>query len=251
MKAAFIFLLFGYFITPSAQELVTDRPDQTESSSVVPRGTIQIETGVLLETDQTEVQGREVTSESLRLATTLMRVGLTSFAEFRVASEYERNKIHAAESSGINGVELGMKMKLAGESGWRPETAVMLSAGLPVGNQDLTGNRIVPGFLFAFSHTLTDRIALGYNLGSEYSAIRRWEVIYSTAGGIALTERLGAFLELYGSKIENEAADLLFDAGCTWLLNARTQLDVSFGYAFTESAPDWFINGGFAFRLPK
>ncbi len=41
----FTFILFGEHL--AAQEIVTDRPDQTEASSTVGNGNLQIETGLL------------------------------------------------------------------------------------------------------------------------------------------------------------------------------------------------------------
>ena len=49
-------------------DLVTDRPDQTESATVVPRGLIQVETGYLFARDS-NVDGYEVPG-------TLFRIGL-------------------------------------------------------------------------------------------------------------------------------------------------------------------------------
>ena len=234
-----------------AQDLITDRPDQTESSSVVPKGTVQIETGLFLEKDKMEVSGQDLSAEYLHLATTLFRIGVLNFLELRIGSEYEMDKIEDSEVNGINGLELGTKIRLTDEKGWKPESALILSAGLPVGNKNFTGDRVVPGFLFALSHTLSHRLGFGTNLGGEYREYEIWESIYSVALGIAISDEIGGFVEIYGSKARDEETSALFDTGLTWLLKPNMQLDTSFGYAFTEDAPDWFINGGFTIRLPQ
>ena len=61
-------------------ELVTDRPDQTESAVVVPRGTVQIETGWL----RTEEEDGPVEIETEELLGTLVRVGLSDRVELRL-----------------------------------------------------------------------------------------------------------------------------------------------------------------------
>lgn len=38
--------------TQEEQELITDRPDQTESPSIVPTGSVQLETGILFVQDE-------------------------------------------------------------------------------------------------------------------------------------------------------------------------------------------------------
>ena len=247
----FVSLLAIGTIPIFSQDLITDRPDQTESSSVVPKGTVQIETGLFFEKDNMDVNGHEISAEYLHLATTLFRIGVLDFLELRVASEYETDKIADSEMSGMNGLELGTKIGLTDEKGWKPESALILSAGLPVGNKDLTGDRVVPGFLFALSYTLSDRLGFGTNLGGEYREDEVWENIYSAALGITISEDVGGFVEIYGSKARDEETSVLFDTGLTWLLKPNMQLDTSFGYAFTEDAPDWFINGGFTIRLPQ
>src|SRR5262247_1179263 len=61
-------------------ELVTDRPDFTESSEVVGRGVLQVESGLTLEQPDDSV--RQVTLPQL-----LFRFGLGSRVELRLASD--------------------------------------------------------------------------------------------------------------------------------------------------------------------
>lgn len=48
LKGFFVIVLFGINYTITAQKIITDRPDQTESSSTIPKGSLQIESGMLL-----------------------------------------------------------------------------------------------------------------------------------------------------------------------------------------------------------
>jgi len=69
----------------SVPDLITDRPDQTESSSTVPKNSLQIETGVIYENfsnDNTEFQ-------NLGLGTTLLRYGVWGNFELRLGSYYQ------------------------------------------------------------------------------------------------------------------------------------------------------------------
>ena len=65
-----------------AQTIITDRPDQTESSSTIEAGSIQIETGVLLEETSSSSQ------KSLYAPSTLFRIGLTDKIEFRIVNQF-------------------------------------------------------------------------------------------------------------------------------------------------------------------
>ena len=64
-------MLLTGFGQPSEPELITDRPDQTESSVVVPPGYVQIETGWSLSRDD---EGG-IRSETHQFPGTLFRIG--------------------------------------------------------------------------------------------------------------------------------------------------------------------------------
>lgn len=250
-----LFLIIAASRLIAGEELVTDRPDQTESSSVVPKGSVQIETGAVLEVKDFADTDPEIKLSQYHLATTLIRYGLTDRLELRFGSEFERDKIQVGSresvESGLNGLELAAKLALRDESGFIPEAAVIVSAGLPVGNKDLTGDQVTPGFLLAFSHTLSDKLGLGYNLGGAWDGDQNLETQYRVALGIGLTKSLGGFVEFYGFKPKNVDAQLLFDAGLTYLIFSNLQLDASFGKALTDEAMDWFVSGGVSIRLPE
>ncbi len=72
-------------------ELITDRADQTESSSPVPLKSLQIETGFMLEKDHNE--SRKVKNTTYN--TTLLRYGLLSAFELRLGLAYSDKKITA------------------------------------------------------------------------------------------------------------------------------------------------------------
>jgi hypothetical protein len=63
---------------------VTDRPDQTESSSVVPQWRLQIETGVSHEWVET---GMDEYENNTNYGSTLLRFGLLKFLELRFGTD--------------------------------------------------------------------------------------------------------------------------------------------------------------------
>ena len=74
MKKTIVFnLLLIISLSIEAQTIVTDRPDQTESSLTLGKGELQIESGILFETTKDDYF-----SEELLLApTVLWRYGIT------------------------------------------------------------------------------------------------------------------------------------------------------------------------------
>jgi len=253
----FIFLLItpALYSQTSPYPLVTDRPDHTESSSVVPAGTLQIETGMVYESDRFTSGDFSTSVKSFNMATTLLRYGLTDFFEFRIGSEYllQKTENNAGQETlkGVNGLDLGTKIFLVNEEGYVPETSFILHVNFPVGNDAFHDDKILPTMLFAMSHSLSEKIGLGYNLGGEWTEAEEINYLYSVAIGVELTGKLSGFIESYGASSKDDPSSLIVDTGVTYLVKPTLQLDTSIGYSLSEESPDWFINAGFSWRLPE
>ena len=75
------------------------------------------------------------------------------------------------------------------------------------------------GLRFAVSHTLTDWLSLGYNLGAQWfgeTAIPTY--FYSVSLGAGIADGLGVFIESFGLIPEEGEAEHLPDAGLTYRL---------------------------------
>ena len=243
-------------------ELITDRPDQTEASSTVPAGYVQIETGWIFSRDDEE----GVRQQAHELPGTLVRIGLVDWLEFRAGWRgYRREDIRVgslrADDDGVGDAELGTKIRLRHEKGALPEVALIVGASLPVGSEGFSAERVDPSFRFSLSHTLSERFALGYNLGmlwvSEFDDTGKRTTLsnylYTGTLGIGLTERLGTFVELFGEIPASAVGDPAhsFQNGFTFLVRPNLQLDVAGGVGLTKEAPDWFVGVGVSVRLPE
>ena len=71
-----------------AQQIITDRPDQTEASSTVSKGSLQIESGILLGFNESNSE----IERQILAPTTLFRYGLTKGIEIRVLNQFESVK---------------------------------------------------------------------------------------------------------------------------------------------------------------
>jgi len=251
----FLFITSALYSQTSPYPLVTDRPDHTESSSIVPAGTLQIETGMVYENDEFTSEGLSTSVKSFNMATTLLRYGLTDFFELRIGSEYLLEKTENSTSQetlqGVNGLDLGTKIFLINEKDYVPETSFILHVNFPVGNETFHDDKILPTMLFAMSHSLSEKIGLGYNLGGEWTEAEEINYLYSVAIGVELMGRLSGFIESYGASSKDDPSSLVVDMGITYLVKPTLQLDTSIGYSLTEENPDWFLNAGFSWRLPE
>ena len=229
-------------------ELVTDRPDQTESATVVPRGLLQVETGYLFT--------REGDVDSHAAPGTLFRIGLGGRTELRLG---HAGVMGTEGRRGAGDSELGAKVNLIPQAaGWRPELAILGGLSLPTGHHVFSSGGADPSFLVAFAHELRPRLSLGYNAGAAWNsspdrADRDASVVYSLALGIGLTDRLGAFIEVFGDRQVTGAVATAAsaDAGLTFLVTDILQLDVSVGRALRGPANDVFAGAGLSLRLPR
>jgi hypothetical protein len=234
-------------------ELVTDRPDQTESSGVVPVRHLQIETGFLMSGDRTG----QIELRSFAYNTTLLRYGLLENFELRAGLEYRNEKEKLLDMDEINAVSgfsplyLGFKTRIKEEQGWIPEIAFLGGVSLPfTAQQEFRALHPAAIMRFAFSHTLSERFSLGYNLGAEWEAETGPGYFYTAALGIGLTEKLGMFVEAFGLFATDAENEHLADAGFTWLVLPNLQFDLSGGMGLNEAANDFFISAGLSYRIP-
>ena len=245
-------VLHGQSQTPP---LDTDRPDQTESSSTVPKHFLQIETGFILQNDENDL----MRDRSFAYNTTLLRYGLWDNFELRLGADFLGNNItnkntdYSQNYSGFSPLYAGFKVKVVEEAGLRPEIAFMGALVLPfTASSDYKPSYTAPSLRFAFSHTLSDRLSLGYNLGAEWDGETAFPgYFYSVALGFELVENLGLFIESFGTIPEAGTAQHQFDAGLTYLILPNFQLDISGGIGLNDEAPDNFVSIGLTYRIPR
>jgi hypothetical protein len=247
--------------TPAEPELVTDRPDQTESTAIVPAGRTQIEAGATFVREDED----GVRVELLQAPGTLVRIGLAERVELRLGwdgwleDEITLGDLKARED-GFGDAEVGAKVGLREGAGLSPAIALIAATSVPVGEKPFSSERFDPSFRLSVSHDLAGGIGLGYNAGVEtasepardgdYTTLS--SAIYTLAAGFPAGDRAGIFVELFGDvpmSAEGGPAHS-FDTGVTYLLRPNLQLDLAAGVGLSDDAPDWFAGVGVSVRLP-
>jgi hypothetical protein len=209
------------------QTIITDRPDQTESSSTVPQGTLQLETGVLV-----EFNPDGASSQSRILApSTLFRYGLNKAVEFRLLSQFESIKSPQATKStkGISDLEVGTKIQILRQEGVNTEIALLSHLVIPTGSRGLSRDKYGTINKLSLSHQVSKKASFGYNVGYNYFDFGKGDLTYSAALGVTVNDKVGIYLEPYGELINFDVYEASFDAGFTYLLKDNFQLDFSFG----------------------
>lgn len=225
----YILALWCVFISGQivAQELVTDRPDQTESAVVVPLGSLQIESGLLLE--YSDFEG--VYARSILAPTTLFRLGIFKCLELRFVSQFEsiKEKSSGLSSKGISDLEIGVKVSLLDKKDVNTQIGLVSHMLVPSGSKDLTNDKVGLINKLAISHELNDRVGLGYNVGYNYLGRGSGDFTYSLAMGYSFSSEIGLYVEGFGEIADMDKNFINMDAGITYLLKENFQLDFSFG----------------------
>jgi len=222
----------------------TDRPDQTETPAIVPKGMFQVETGF-------SFQKNDSSSKLNTLPSTLWKYGVNENFELRLITEFITESLNGESTSGLNPILIGCKIKISEEKGFWPKTSfighVLISN---FASSDYKTDYYAPEFRFVMQHTLSEKISFSYNLGAEWDGFSPQPTfIYTIATGYSFTDRLGSYIELFGFAPQKDKANHSFDGGITYLINNNFMLDLSSGIGLTNNAPENYVAIGFSFRI--
>jgi len=221
-----IIFLLCCSITLAAQEIITDRPDQTESSSTIQKGNLQIESGLLLEFLGEDISCSE---RNILAPTTLIRYGLLDFAELRIVSQIESVKNNSTSVTGISDLEIGTKLQLLKKEKSLLEIALLSHIIIPTGSKEVSSNTTGSINKLCVSHRSNTNISIAYNLGYNYFGSGKGNPTYSFVLGSAINDKASVYLEPYGELIEFEDNVININSGITYLMKDNFQLDFSFG----------------------
>ena len=247
------FLLFSQQ-NKNTEPLVTDRPDQTEASSTVGKGTLQIETGGLYES----FEENNTKSINYTYNTTLIRYGILNNLELRLGWDFIEGvtKVNGDKLnnviSGFSPLLLGIKIDLAEEKEGMPEIA-LVGHVFPVftASTDYKPETTGVDFRFSLSHTLSEKSSLGYNLGAQWgNDSPEATFIYTVAYGYSLDNKIGFYAELYGDLPEDNSANHFWNSGFTYLASNDLQFDMYAGTSITKGQ-DLLLGMGLSYRICK
>ena len=205
------------------QTIITDRPDQTESSSAVPKKSLQFETGLLIESTNND--------QKILAPTVLTRYGLTKDIELRLLTQYEMTKIKTnnVNNYGVSDLEVGTKIQLYKKEQSSTEIAFISHLVVPTASNKLSNGKIGTINKLSVSHSISELFGVGYNIGYDYFGTDRGDFTYSFALCFSMTNTFGIYIEPYGKIANFDKHEANFDSGITYLLKDNFQLDLSYG----------------------
>jgi hypothetical protein len=224
----------------SFPELIGDRPDQTESAFIVPKGYFQFEDGFIYENETSNMQ-------NISFSSMLLRYGLFENMELRFANEYNKTKVAGLNDvKGFSPFSVGAKIHVNKEKGWIPQIAFLghiniAKTGVKNYMQDYHSTQMA----LTFNHTMNDSWSIGYSIGVEFPSDVNYSIgTYTLVSGFAITEKVGAFIEVYGDFSKYMNADNKVNAGVTYLLAPSFQVDFAGGFGLSEySAENYYTLG--------
>jgi len=249
MKNIIAIILFSVAYNLSAQEqIITDRPDQTESPNAVGIGVLQIETGVLFE--RTEINSR-LSEHRIVYPTNLFRIGVAKKLELRIVNEIVSYKTvdntmqkELSKISGTENMQVGFKYQLS-ESDKRAIIGIMAHVVVPTGSRGISNQKYGVLSRINVSYDLTENRNISGNFGYNNTDLRfsddnglvrdeDGDFTYTLVYGHSLNDRLGVYLEAFGDYVNFEDWVNNMDAGFTYLLNDNIQLDYSYGWGLNQ-----------------
>lgn len=240
--------------------MVTDRPDQTESSQLVPRGLFQVEVGGVHTFDDAAAAPAVRVSS---IGGALLRIGVADPFELRVgfAGWHRESTAGLDAATGLGDLTLGAKVPLARGAGRSPTIALIGGIVVPVGDEPFRSEGVDPSVRIAVAHDLGGAFSLAYNAGAFWTTVPvgandeslETSLLYTVAIGRELLPRLAAFVEAFGvhGLADGVPSWLALDGGVTVPVRVNLQFDLSAGIGVSDAAADWFVSAGFAVRAPR
>ncbi|MBI9070876.1 MAG: transporter [Melioribacteraceae bacterium] len=227
-----------------SQELVTDRPDFTESALVVPLHMIQVESGV----EYSDFQS----IEEFSYPNALFRIGVGNNLEVRFGlSGWTNVSVNDNSNNYLNDLLFEAKYQITKDDVLFP-TAIMLVSTLPTGDEEVSVESAEIGVKLATGYDINDKLGLGFNLGFisvESGGKREILSLASVAMGIGITDKVSAFIEAYAEVPQNEVWQPVIDGGFTYLVTSKAQIDLYVGKGLNDYTPDLIIGAGFSFQF--
>jgi Putative MetA-pathway of phenol degradation len=224
----------------SADEIATDRPDVTNSSLVVPYGSLQAESGV----DWTVTHG----SNLLDGTNTRLRLGIAHCTEFLIDVPSYFLSINGSQPYGFSNVVASFKRQLPVPLGF--DLSATAGVGFPSGSSTISGRGYEPYVQFPWSHEIADgwQVVGMFTLTWFPSESARNPTFEPT---LSIEKEFGSsdvFAEYVGDYDHLRPTQIL-DTGGSWRFTKTQQLDFHVGFGLNSSSVDHYFGIGYSFRL--
>jgi hypothetical protein len=229
----------------SKDEISTDRPDVTNSSLVVPAGSLQIENGVNLSARNGD---RFVDGTNTRL-----RAGIANCFEFLVDTPTYFADVRSPHNSGFSDLTPALKWQISPAPG-KVDLSAVFGVALPTGSAGIAGPGAQLYLQFPWSWELRD----GWGLSGMFTEFFRpldpvSKRITETTFVIErkVSERTSLFVEYVGDYPENGGPAQLLNSGGLYRLSPNQQVDFHIALGLNHNAPSYIVGVGYSIRFDE
>jgi len=225
----------------NADPIATDRPDITNSSLVVPYGSLQAENGV----DWTVRHG----SNALNGTNTRLRLGVAHCTEFLIDVPAYFWSLNGFQRSGFTDLVASFKRQLPIPLGFYLSATGGL--GFPSGNSSISGHGYEPYIQFPWSREIADNWGVqGMLTLSWFPSDSPRNPTFETT--VAVTRNFGPaadmFVEFVGD-YDHQRPRQILNIGGAWRFTKTQQLDFHAGFGLNSSSVDHFFGIGYSIRF--
>jgi hypothetical protein len=227
----------------STEEIATDRPDVTNSSIVVPVGSLQNENGV----NTAAQNGRPGIDGS----NSRWRLGVAPCLELLVDLPTYFVNAHGLALSGFSDISPAVKWQISPAPG-KIDLSLTAGVALPIGNAAIAGRGAQPYVQMPWSAELHDGWGISGMLTEffrpdDLSARSITETTFVVER--KLTERFSAFTEYVGDYPQGGAPTQIWNSGGMYHLTKTQQLDFHIAIGLNHNAPAYTVGLGYSFRV--
>jgi Putative MetA-pathway of phenol degradation len=226
-----------------ADHIVTDRPDITNSSLVVPTGSLQAESGINLSSRQG--------ARLLDGTNTRLRLGVVTCLELFVDLPSYVTAIRGGASSGFSNLAPGIKWQLGPLPG-EFDLSATAGVGLPTGAKAVAGRGVQPYLQFPWSREL----GAGWGVSGMFTTFFTPSDPNSNVTvepTFVIEKQIGAhadiFVEYIGDFRQHDSPGHLLNSGAAYRLTPAQQIDFHIGFGLNHNAPQMIFGLGYSFRF--
>ena len=252
MLVVVVALRLGLADAPStlAAEIEPDRPEVTESARLVPRGAVQLESGLVFSRERRAGRAAERTFE----AEADLRIGVARHVELNLGWQPLVRVRGAENDTGAGDVDLGIRYRFVEgfeDVTWPPHLAVKVFAKLPVADEPIGTGRPDFGVLLLASFELPLELELEVNVGGAAVGQARGggylpQAIATASLSRDLAPSLLGFLELlFNSRSERAGREhLAANVGLVYRLTGSLAVDAGVQSSVIGRGPDYVVRTG-------
>jgi hypothetical protein len=229
--------------TQNTAPIATDRPDTTNSSVVVPVGSLQNENGF----NVSRQNGADIFDGS----NSRWRLGVAPCVEVLIDLPNYVGTFRGAGNSGFGNVAPALKWQISPVPG-KIDLSMTIGAGLPTGARAVAGPGAQPYLQFPWSVELGRGWGISGMVTNFFVPADQVSKFNNQSTFVIereLGERSFMFVEYVGDFPVNGANSQLFNSGGGYRVTDTQQIDFHVGVGLNRTAPAYIFGVGYSFRL--